>query len=122
MWTCLLAGGALAATAFAQNSPQFEIANLREDVRGLTQRVGELTLRLEQLERENAELRQRSNASDKTYATLAQLNAAVSDMTQNLRTAVAGAKAETLQHVSAQLEKLGKQTNAALESLAKSQP
>jgi LysM repeat protein len=121
MWKCLLASGALAAAAFAQNSPQFEIANLREDVRGLTQRVGELTLRLEQLERENAELRQRSSLSDKSYATVAQLNAAVSDMAQNIRTAVAGAKAETLQHVSAQLEKLGKQTNAALESLAKSQ-
>jgi LysM repeat protein len=121
MWKCLLASGVMAAAAFAQNSPQFEIANLREDVRGLTQRVGELTLRLEQLERENAELRNRSSASDKSYATLAQLNAAVSDMAQSIRTAVAGAKAETLQHVSAQLEKLGKQTNAALESLAKSQ-
>lgn len=121
MWKCLLASGAMAAAAFAQNSPQFEIANLREDVRGLTQRVGELTLRLEQLERENAELRQRSSTSDKSYATLAQLNAAVSDVAQNIRTAVAGAKADTLQHVSAQLEKLAKQTNAALESLAKSQ-
>ena len=121
MWKCLLASGVMATAALAQNSPQFEIANLREDVRGLTQRVGELTLRLEQLERENAELRQRSNLSDKSYATLAQLNAVVSDMAQNIRTAVAEAKAETLQHVSAQLEKLGKQTNAALESLAKSQ-
>jgi LysM repeat protein len=121
MWKCLLASGVLAATAFAQNSPQFEIANLREDVRGLTQRVGELTLRLEQLERENAELRHRSSVSDKSYATVAQLNAAVADMAQNIRTAVAGAKSETLQHVSSQLEKLGKQTNAALDSLAKTQ-
>src|SRR5688500_6617086 len=70
MWKCLLANGVMAAAAFAQNSPQIEIANLREDVRGLTQRVGELTLRLEQLERENAELRQRSSVSDKSYATL----------------------------------------------------
>jgi LysM repeat protein len=121
MWKCLLAGGVLAATAFAQNSPQYELANLREDVRGLTQRVGELSLRLEQLERENAELRQRSNAADKSYATVAQLNDAVSDMARNIRTAVAASKTETLQHVSAQLEKLGKQTNAALESLAKAQ-
>jgi LysM repeat protein len=121
MWKSLLASGAMAVTAFAQNSPQFEIANLREDVRGLTQRVGELTLRLEQLERENAELRNRSSMSDKSFATVTQLNAAVSDMAQNIRTAVAGAKSETLQHVSAQLEKLGKQTNAALESLAKAQ-
>jgi nucleoid-associated protein YgaU len=120
MWKCLLAGGVLAATAFAQNS-QIEIANLREDVRGLTQRVGELSLRLEQLERENAELRQRSSAADKSYATVAQLNDAVAEMARSVRTAVASAKAETLQHVSVQLEKLGRQTNAALESLAKSQ-
>jgi LysM repeat protein len=121
MWKSLLAGGALAATAFAQNSPQFEIANLREDVRGLTQRVGELALRLEQLERENAELRQRSNAADRSYATVAQLKDAVADISQNIRTAVAASKADTLQQVSAQLEKLGKQTNAALDSLAKAQ-
>lgn len=121
MWKCLLAGGALAATAFAQNSPQFEIANLREDVRGLTQRVGELALRLEQLERENNELRQRSSAADKSYVTLTQLNDAIADVSRNLRTAIAASKNETLQQVSVQLEKLGKQTNAALDSLAKSQ-
>jgi LysM repeat protein len=121
MWKCLLAAGVLAATAFAQNSPQYEIANLREDVRGLTQRVGELSLRLEQLERENAELRQRTNAADKSYATVAQLNDVISDVARTVRTAVAASKTETLQHVSAQLEKLGKQTNAALDSLAKAQ-
>jgi LysM repeat protein len=120
MWKSFLAGGVLAATAFAQTSPQFELANLREDVRGLTQRVGDLTLRLEQLERENLELRNRSNAADKSYATVAQLNEAIADLNRNIRTAVAGSKSETLQQVSAQLEKLGKQTNAALDSLAKS--
>src|SRR5688572_12377170 len=116
MWKSLLAGGVLATTAFAQ----VDLANLREDVRGLTQRVGELTLRLEQLERENAELRSRSNAADKSYATVAQLNDAIADLNRNVRTAVSASKAETLQQVSAQLEKLGKQTNAALDSLAKS--
>lgn len=122
MWKCLLAGGVLAATALAQNPPHVEIANLREDVRGLTQRVGELSLRLEQLERENAELRQRSNAAGKSYATVSQLSEAVADMARDVRASVAASKNETLQHVSAQLEKLGKQTNAALESLAKTQP
>jgi len=121
MWKSLLAGSVIAATAFAQNSPQIEIANLREDVRGLTQRLGELALRLEQLERENAELRHRSSAADKSYATVAQLNDAIADVNRNIRTAVTGSKTETLQQVSAQMEKLGKQTNAALDSLAKSQ-
>lgn len=110
----------LAATAFAQN-PQVEIANLREDVRGLVQRVGELALRVEQLERENADLRQRSSAADKSYATVTQLSEAIAEMNRSVRTAVAASKTETLQQVSAQLEKLGKQTNAALDSLARAQ-
>lgn len=122
MWKRLLVGGAAATAVFAQNPPSpIEYANLREDVRGLTQRVGELSLRLEQLERENADLRARSSAADKAYATMAQLNEAVADLNRNIRTAVAAAKTETLQQVSGQLEKLAKQTNAALDSLAKAQ-
>ncbi|MBI4626689.1 MAG: LysM peptidoglycan-binding domain-containing protein [Verrucomicrobia bacterium] len=122
MWKCLSLGCALAATALAQNPPsQLELANLREDVRGLIQRVGELTLRLEQLERENADLRARTKAADKSYASLAQLNEAIADLNRNIRTAVAASKTETLQQVAAQLEKLAKQTNAALDSLAKAQ-
>ena len=35
-----------------------DVANLKEDVRGLTQKLGEVTLRLEQLERENTSLRE----------------------------------------------------------------
>jgi LysM repeat protein len=121
MWKWSLAVGFFAATAFAQNSPQVELANLREDVRGLVQRLGELALRIEQLERENTELRSRSTMADKTYVTVAQLNEAIADVNRDIRTAVATSKSETLQQVSAQLEKLGKQTNAALDSLAKSQ-
>jgi LysM repeat protein len=121
MWKGFLAGGVLAATAFAQNSPQVELANLREDVRGLTQRVGELSLRLEQLERENIELRQRAGAADKSYATVSQLNDAIADLNRSLQGAIGAAKTDTLRQVSGQLEKLGKQTNAALDSLAKGQ-
>lgn len=106
-------------TASAQMTP-LDFANLREDVRGLTQRVGELSLRVEQLERENQELRARAS-SDRGYATLTQLNQAVDDLNQTIRSAVATSKNETLQHVAVQLEKLGKQTNAALDSLAKAQ-
>lgn len=120
MWKSLLAGGVIAATAFAQN-PQVEIANLREDVRGLSQRVSELSLRLEQLERENAELRRHTAGVEKTYATMADVKDAVAEMTKTVRSAVASSKTETLQQVTASLEKLAKQTNAALDSLAKSQ-
>jgi LysM repeat protein len=121
MWKRLLAGSMLAAAAFAQNPSSIEFANLREDVRGLTQRVAELSLKVEQLERENSELRHRASAANQSYATVAQLNEAVDDMNRTVRAAVATSKSETLQQVGTQLEKLAKQTNAALDALAKSQ-
>lgn len=122
MWKFLSFGGALAASAFAQSPPaSHEFANLREDVRGLVQRVGEMTLRVEQLERENADLRARLGAADKSRVSLVQLNEAIADVNRNIRTAVAASKTETLQQVAAQVEKLAKQTNAALDSLAKAQ-
>lgn len=120
----LLAG--VTATAWAQtanyggNSLPVDMANLREDVRGLTQRVGELTLRLEQLERENAELRRKADTSDKAYVTLTQLNDAVADLNGQIKSAVAGSTKEILERVGGQMEALAKQTNAALDSLAKS--
>ncbi len=122
MLSRLLLGCALAASAMAQApASQIDLANLREDVRSLTQRVGDLTLRIEQLERENAELKVKSGASERNYVTLAQLNDAIADVSRDLKAAVAGAKMETLQQVATQMEKLANQTNAALESLAKAQ-
>jgi LysM repeat protein len=119
MWKRLIAGGVLAATAWAQSPSQLEFANLREDVRGLSQRVAELTLRLEQAERENAELRRRAAADAGARVTLAQLQEAVAEAGKSAREAIATSKTETLQHVAAQIEKLAKQTNAAIDSLAK---
>jgi len=113
------AGGLLLAGLAAAQSPGLELANLREDVRVLTQRLGELSLRLEQLERENMELRGQVRAGEQSYATLAQLNEAVNELNRQIAAAVGTAKAETLQHVAGQMEKLARQTNAAIESVAK---
>ena len=112
----------LTATAAAQTtSPQVELANLREDVRGLTQRIGDLALRVEQLERENSDLRGKTASAERSFVTLSQLNTALAGLDRDIKAATAGMKTETLQQVSVQLEKLAKQTNAALDSLAKSQ-
>jgi LysM repeat protein len=110
--------GLLVATAFGQ-TPQVELANLREDMRVLSQRVGELTLRVEQLERDNATLQRKSDAGAEAYVTMVQLNEALATINLALKNAVASAKAETLQQVAAQMEKLAQQTNAAIDSLAK---
>lgn len=117
----LIMGCVGATAALAQTSPlQVELANLREDVRGLVQRVGELGLRVEQLERENADLRRKTPDTKRAYATVEQLNEAVADLNRAIKANVATSKNETLQIVSTQLEKLAKQTNAALDSLVKS--
>lgn len=121
MWKCLLAGSMVAAAALAQSPSPVDFANLREDVRGLSQRVAELALKLEQLERENAELRQRSAAADRGYATVAQLRDTVEEVNRTVRDAVATAKTETLHQIGGQMERLARQTNAALDSLAKAQ-
>ncbi len=96
-----------------------ELANLREDMRGLSQRTNELQLRVEQLERENSDLRGKSTGAAQSFATVAQLNEAIAELNRSIKTAAAGAKNETLQQVSVQMEKLANQTNAALESLAR---
>ncbi len=78
--------GLLTAAAVAQPlSPQAELANLREDVRLLSQRMAELGLRVEQLESENAALRRKTEASPQNYATVTQLNEAVADLTAALK-------------------------------------
>ncbi len=55
--------------AWGQSNVEF--ANLREDVRLLSQRVGELMLRVEQLERENGELRQQADGAAWGFVTVA---------------------------------------------------
>ncbi|MDB6093305.1 MAG: Peptidoglycan-binding LysM [Verrucomicrobia bacterium] len=112
----LLLGLGLSVGAFAQAPlSQVEIANMREDMRGLVQRVGELGLRIEQLERQNAELREKTNAAMPAYATLAQLNDAIID----LKHAIAAGDTAGAERTSAQIKKLGEATNAAIDSLAK---
>ena len=125
-WRGWLLCAGISTTAWAQagnaggGSLPVDVANLREDLRGVAQRVGELTLRIEQLERENAALRRSAEASQRSVAALTQqLNDGLAEANATIKSAVAGAKSETLQQVGAQMEKLAKQTNAALDSLAK---
>lgn len=115
---------AVSLSAFAQtrpadnSSPAFQIVSLREDMRLLQSRVGELALAVEELTRENAALKAKAEAN---YATVEQLNQAVADINRTLQAGLADQKRDILQQVAGQMERLGKQTNAALDSLAKSQ-
>lgn len=118
IWLTLAGLAAVTLTAQPSNNPALELANLREDVRELRQRVGELALSVEQLSRENSALQSKAGQS---YATIEQLNKAIAELNRVLQGDLSEQKREILAQVAAQLEKMGKQTNAALESLAKGQ-
>jgi len=106
-----------APAAFAQAT----IADMNEDIRGLTQHVSELSLRIEQLEHDNEVLKGKVAAlgGTKDTVTTAQLNGAVADLNASIQSAVASSRTEILDKVATQMEKLAKQTNAALDSIAK---
>jgi LysM repeat protein len=94
---------------------------MREDIRGLNQRLGDLSLRVEQLEHENAKLKAKVGALEgaRDVVTAAQLNGAVADLNGSIKSAVESSRKEILEQVARQMEVLAKQTNAALDSLAR---
>lgn len=109
-----------ALIGFGQGSSlQYEVANLREDVRGMVQQVGQLTLRIEQLERENDRLRASAESNASAFATVEQLSDAMADLNRAAKAAAAESKSEVLKEMSKQMSKLANQTNAAIDSLAK---
>jgi LysM repeat protein len=116
----LLGSLVLAVTATAQpaNNLAFDLASLREDVRLLNQRVGELTLSVEQLTRENSTLQAKANQS---YVTVEQLNKAIAELNRTTQAALADQRRDVLAQVARHIEALGRQTNAALDALAKNQ-
>lgn len=114
----VLALASLASFLPAQTAA-IELANLREDVRLLSQRTGELQMRLEQLESENRELRAKTAGAAQSYATVAQLNDSVADLNRLIKSSSVAVKNETLQQVGSQIEKLVRQTNAAIDAMNK---
>ncbi len=122
MWKALLLGTVLAIPlAPAQNlggpSSSVDWANLSEQVRALTDQTGQLTLRLEQIERQNTELRAQVETLRQSAVTLTRLNAAVADLNR----LVQSTDQNTRGQIGTQIKKLGDETNAALDALAKGQ-
>lgn len=107
-----------AGSLLAQMDARAELASLRQDVIELKQRVGELTMTVEQLNRENNNLQEKANRS---YATVEQLNRAIADVNRTLQSELGDQKREILAQVGTQMEKLGRQTNSALDAMSKSQ-
>jgi LysM repeat protein len=121
LWA-LLGLSVFSGPARAQSGPtQLDFANLQEDVRLLNQRLGDLQIRVEQLERENSDLKNQTGSAAQTYATVAQLNDAIANLNRAIKAAANETKNETLEKVSVQMEKLARQTQAAIDALAKNQ-
>jgi LysM repeat protein len=117
----VLCAALASSLAAPRASAQTEVADLREDVRGLTERVNELSLRLEQVEHDNALLRSKVAGVEgsRDAVTQAQLNGAVADLNASIKSAVGESRTEILQQVATQMENLAKQTNVALDSIAR---
>lgn len=120
LFSLFIAGSCLCPNLPAQpaQSAAAELANLREDVRLLVQRIGELSLRVEQLENDNAKLSRAAAGAKADAATLTQLNTAIADLSRDIKTAQAQTKSEVLAVVATQMEGLARQTNAALDAAA----
>jgi len=114
----VLAAFSFASSLFAQSGGLAEVGSLRQDVMLLNQRVGELTMAVERLDRENESLK--ANARQ-NFATVEQLNRSIADVNRTMQAALLDQKREILAQVAGQLEKLGKQTNSALDAMAKNQ-
>ncbi len=112
------------ATFYAQAamSPAQELANMREEFRLLQQTLGNLVIRVEQLEEANTRLAQSSAGAEKNHATLTQLNTAIADLSRDIKVASAATKSEVLVTVGTQMENLARQTNAALDSVTRARP
>lgn len=114
----VLAALAFTAPVFAQSGGLAELGSLRQDIMMLNQRVGELSMAVERLERENESLK---STARQNFATVEQLNRAIADARSAVHASMDDQKRDILALVSTQFEKLGKQTNAALDSMAKGQ-
>jgi LysM repeat protein len=119
---CCVAGFVFASVfgsvplAAQADSTAFAMASLQEEVRLLSQRVNEQTLRLEQLERANSDLQAKAG---QTYVTLAQLNGAIAEAQKSMQAAMRDDRRETLQLVNVQMGKMANETQAAINALAK---
>ena len=109
----------LVSSASAQiDQTRMDLVSLREDVRMLSQRIGELTMTVEQLTRENNSLQSRASQN---FVTIEQLNRVVADMNRSLQSGLIEQKRDVLAQVAGQMERLAKQTQAAIDALAKGQ-
>jgi len=103
-----------AAALRAQNI-NVDVANMRQEIDLLRQRVGQLEVNVDTIQHQNNELRaSASDTANQNYATITQLNKAVADLNR----AIKDSKTDTLARVQTEMDSLAKKTNAALNDMA----
>jgi len=116
----LFAASAIGQSGVSPSNVQW--ANLEQDVRILQREVGRLRIEIEAVTRENEQLRkalqdQLQSGRDQ-MVTLATLNSRLEQLRGQLTAAIATSRQELVKEVSAEIERLATQTQAALKALA----
>jgi LysM repeat protein len=109
----VVAALAVPVATHAQENVTAIVAGMREDIRILDERTRSLMSEIEQLKRENRDLR--DGAGTAGYVSLSQFNTAVAELQKSIR----AGDADTALQLTEQLEKHATQVQAALDTLAK---
>lgn len=123
VFLCLIGVCVFLTPAAAQSDNlRVSVANLSQDVSLLTQSVKTMRLEIEELHRENTRLRAQVAAASSTRDTDAQisnLSSAVEALRQEYRAADEAQKQQILAEVSRQIKALARETQAAINTVAK---
>lgn len=121
----LLASFAAAPSARAQDSNlQYQVANLVQDIRLLDERIRQVSMQLEDVRRENAQLRQKiadneANAGDLTakFATVGQLNQSIQQAVAQLQKRDEALKGEIVLEVTSRIEDFARKVERIVGSV-----
>jgi len=106
---------ASAVVALRAQDLNVDVANMRQEIDMLRQRVGQLELNVESLQRDNNDLRAGAASSAKqNFATVDQLNKSIADLNR----AIKDSKTDTLTRVATQMDSLAKKSTDALNDMA----
>lgn len=107
---------------WAQGDARVQLANLTQDVRILTQRLGQMEVRLEQLERENSELKKQAVNKQELDRRIGQLNTSLQTSLNRMRLELESAaeqeRTAIIAAVSRQIGELADQTQKTIDALA----
>ena len=119
LWGALSVYSSLSAQS---DNLRVTVANLNQDVSLLSQQLKTLRLEIEDMRRENTRLRSQvaaASANKDTQAQIVNLSAAIDGLRREYRQADEAQKKQIVEEVSRQISALGRETQSALNAVAK---